>query len=28
MNGSKATFIAGDVSTIDGIKTFAAEVKS
>jgi len=27
MNGSKATFIAADVSTIDGIKTFAAEVK-
>jgi NAD(P)-dependent dehydrogenase (short-subunit alcohol dehydrogenase family) len=27
MNGSTATFIAADVSTIDGIKTFAAEVK-
>lgn len=27
MNGSTAKFIAADVSTIDGIKTFAAEVK-
>jgi NAD(P)-dependent dehydrogenase (short-subunit alcohol dehydrogenase family) len=27
INGSTATFIAADVSTIDGIKTFATEVK-